>query len=319
MESIKEELQNMESLHVFESVEKIPEGANITASRWIFKFKRNSAGEIIKRKSRLVAKGYTQQEGIDFHETFSPTLKSDSIRIFTALAVQNNFQIHHIEINAAYLNAPLKEEIYMKPPKGHEDYNKKYWKLRKAIYGLKQSGKQWNDELDKYIKKIGYRRIISEPCLYLKENKYNNISSILAVYVDDILLAGKREEIKNTKNLIKEKFKIKDIGKVNFIIGIKFIKHKNGYFLNQFRYIEEILEKFGMKNSVPSRNTKPILDEELRKNKIDKTKYRSAIGNLLYLAISTRPDIIYSVGKAARRSKDPNLEDWENVLKILRP
>ena len=126
LESIKEEFQNMKSLQVFESVKKIPEGANVTASRWIFKFKRNSTDEIIKIKSRLVAKGYTQQEGIDFHETFSPTLKLDSIRIFTALAVQNNFQIHQIDINAAYLNAPLKEEIYMKPPKGHEDYNKKY-------------------------------------------------------------------------------------------------------------------------------------------------------------------------------------------------
>jgi len=318
LESIKEELQNMKSLQVFESVEKILEGVNVTASRWIFKFKRNSRGEIIKRKSRLVAKGYTQQEGIDFHETFSPTLKSDLIRIFTALAVQNNFQIHQIDINAAYLNTPLKEEIYMKPLKGHEDYNKKYWKLRKAIYGLKQSGKQWNDELDKYIKKIGYKRIISEPCLYSKRNKHNKISSILVIYVDDILLAVERVEIENTKKLIKERFKIKDTGKVNFIIGIKFIKHKNGYFLNQSRYAEEILEKYGMKNSVSSRNTKPIIDEELRKNKIDKTKYRSAIGNLLYLAISTRTDIMYSVGKAARRSKDPNLEDWANVLKILR-
>ena len=108
----------------------------------------------------------------------------------------------------------------------------------------------------------------------------------MAVYVDDILLAGERVEIENTKKLIKERFKIKGTGKVNFIIGIKF-KHKNGYFLNQSRYAEEILEKFGMKNSVPSRNTKPILDEDLRKNKIDKTKYRSAIRNLLYLAIST--------------------------------
>jgi len=318
LKSVNEELENMKTLQVFESTEKVPEKANITASRWIFKYKKNSKGEIIKRKSRLVAKGFTQQKGIDYHETFSPTLKSDSIRIFTALAVQNKFNIHQIDINAAYLNAPLKEEIYMKPPKGHEDYNKRYWKLKRAIYGLKQSGKQWNDELHKYLTKIHYKRIISEPCLYIKENKNNKIIGLLAVYVDDILLSGDETTINQTKTLIKNKFKIKDIGKVNYIIGIKFIKHKHGYFLNQTRYIEEILDKFNMRNTTPSRNTKPVEDEELRKIKFDQTKYRSIVGNLLYLAISTRPDIIYSVGRAARKSKNPTSEDWLNIMKILK-
>jgi len=116
-------------LKVFKPIEKVPEGANIITSRWVFKYKKNSKGEITKRKSRLVARGYTQQEGIDYHETFSPTLKLDSIRIFTALAEQNNFDIQQIDINAAYLNAKLKEEVYMRTPKGHPDYRKRYWKL----------------------------------------------------------------------------------------------------------------------------------------------------------------------------------------------
>jgi len=103
----------MKTLQVFESIEKVSEGANITDYRWIFKYKKNSKSEIIKRKSRLVAKGFTQQEEIDYHETFSPTLKFDSIRIFSALVVQNNFNIYQIDINAAYLNDPLKEQIYI--------------------------------------------------------------------------------------------------------------------------------------------------------------------------------------------------------------
>jgi len=316
--SINEELENMKMLKVFKPIEKVPEGANIITSRWVFKYKKNSKGEITKRKSRLVARGYTQQEGIDYHETFSPTLKLDSIRIFTALAVQNNFDIQQIDINAAYLNAKLKEEVYMRPPKGHPDYRKRYWKLNKAIYGLKQSGKEWNEELNKYLLIIGFKRLISEPCLYFKVDKKKKLSCILAIYVDDILLAGNRIIVERTKELIKNKFKIKDIGNVNFIIGIKFIKHKAGYFINQTRYIKEIIEKFEMNNATPTKNLIPSENEELRKIKVDQTKYRSAIGNLLYLSICTRPDIIYPISKAAQKSKDPNLEDWQNVLKIIK-
>jgi len=163
----------MRNLRVYETIDKIPNNANLISSRWIFKFKRNSNGEIIKRKSRLVAKGFTQEYGIDYKETFAPTLKQDSIRIFTAIATQNNFEINQIDITVTYLNAELNEDLYIKPPKGHEDYNNKFWKLKKIIkiiYGLKQSGAKWNDKLNDYLIKIEYKRIISEPCLYVNFN-----------------------------------------------------------------------------------------------------------------------------------------------------
>eukprot|EP00833_Pecoramyces_ruminatium_P001356 jgi/Orpsp1_1/1175388/evm.model.c7180000053657.1 len=127
MKSVSEELQNMETLQVFEPIEEeeIPTNGNITASRWIFNYKKDSNGNVIKRKARLVAKGYTQHKGVDYNETFSPTLKPDSIRIFTAIAVLYKFEIHQLD---------------------------------KAIYELKQSGRQWNEELNKFLTKIGYRR-----------------------------------------------------------------------------------------------------------------------------------------------------------------
>jgi hypothetical protein len=308
----------MKKLNVYNSIDNIPPGANLISSRWIFTYKQNDKGEIIKRKSRLVAKGYTQQFGIDYKETFSPTLKQDSIRIFTSISAQHNFNIEQIDVNAAYLNAGLKEDLYMKPPKGHEDYNKRYWKLNKAIYGLKQSGAQWNDELNRYLIKIGYKRLFSEPCLYIKCNRNGKLLSILAVYVDDILIAGTNNIIEKTKYLIRKRFKIKEIGNVDYIIGIKFVKHKNGYLLNQSRYIYDLLARHDMIDCKPIRNITPVENKSLQEIRIDETKYRSLIGNLLYLAIRTRPDIIYAVSKAARKSKEPNLEDWDNVIRILR-
>jgi len=202
----------MKNLEVFKTVKNIPEGANLISYRWIFKYKKNAEGKIVKRKARLVAKGCTQKQGIDYHDTFAPTLKHDSIRILTAIATKNNFNIEQIDINAAYLNARLKEEIYMKAPEGHPDFNKNYLKLNKAIYGLKQSGLEWNNELNNYLIKIGFRRLFSKPCLYVKEDKRKSIICILGVYVDDILIAGNKGEIILVKKQIKNKFKIKEIG-----------------------------------------------------------------------------------------------------------
>jgi len=161
----------------------------------IFKYKKDFNGNIIKRKSRLVAREFTQKFGIDFQDTFSPTLKSDSIRIFISISAKKNFNIEQINVNAAYLNAKSTEKNFMKPPQGHPDYNKKYWKLNKAIYGLKQSGREWNKELNKFFSSIGFKRLVSEPCIYIKEGKFKNIIYLLGVYVNDILISGIDSEI----------------------------------------------------------------------------------------------------------------------------
>jgi len=121
--------------------------------------------------------------------------------------------------------------------------------LNKAIYGLKQSGAKWNDELNNYLIKIEYKRLISEFCLYIKCNNYDKLQSILAVYVDDVLIAGTKIVIEKTKYLIRKRFKIKEIGNVDYIIGIKFIKHKNDYFLNQSKYIIDLLVNITLNES----------------------------------------------------------------------
>jgi len=117
---------------------------------------------------------------------------------------KKNFKIEQIDINAAYLNANLTKEVYMKPPEGHPDYNKKLWKLNKAIYGLKQSGREWNKEINNFLINLEFKQLLSEPCLYIKRNNQNSINCILGVYVDDIPKAGESKEINNTKNRIKK-------------------------------------------------------------------------------------------------------------------
>jgi len=317
MEAVKEELDSMTNLKVYEIIKDIPENANLITTRWIFKYKRDANGKIIKRKARLVARGYTQEPGSDFHNTFAPTLKQDSLRIFTSVSVNMNFRIKQIDINSAYLNAPLQEDIYLEAPIGHPAYRKYFWKMNKAIYGLRQSANAWNNELNKILIKIKFSRLNSDPCIYKKTNNKNIITCLLAVYVDDIIISGTNEEIDNTINLIKKELKIKEIGDVDFIIGIKFVKITNGYILHQKRYITDLLRKYDNYLSGSSTFIKPIENNKLKLIKVDQTKYRSLIGNLLYLAISTRPDILFAVTKSARKSNDPNKEDWINLIKIL--
>jgi len=138
------------------------------------------------------------------------------------------------------------------------------------------------------------------------------------VYVDDILIIGKKNEILDVKDQIKNIYKIKDIGEVDFVIGIKFEKQKNGYILHQKGYIKELIERYNLSNTKPVRNLKPVNEIKNRYKAFNETSYRSAIGNLLYLAVCTRPDIIFSVVRAARKSKNPTIEDWHNVKKIFR-
>lgn len=221
LEAVDEERNNFKRLNVYSETDEVPEDANIISGRWVLKHKKDANGNIIKRKARLVAKGFTQQLGIDYDKTLSPTLKQDSLRILTAIASQRNFNIEQIDINAAYLNANLDEDIYMKIPEGFPNNKNKYWKLNKAIYGLKQSGRAWNNKLNDILTQMNFKRLQCYPCVYKKE-KNNEIICILAVYVDDILITGENYEIYKTKKLIKKYFQIKDIVNADFIIEIKF-------------------------------------------------------------------------------------------------
>ena len=316
LKAVEEELNNMKNKNVYTIVSNIPNGKNLISSRWVFSYKRDDRGNIIKYKARLVARGFSQVYGVDYEETFSPTLKQDSLRIITNLSTFFNFEMYQLDIKAAYLNAEVDEELYMEIPDGFE--NRGFWKLNKAIYGLKQAGRMWNNKINNTLLNLNFVRSKSEPCVYYRKDNKNNISCILAIYVDDIIISGKKNEINYIKTEIKKIFDLSDIGPVDFIIGIKFIKTKYGYIMHQLQYLNKILEKFeiGKYNQISSLTF--IQNEELRKRKFNSKKYMQAVGSLLYLAMGTRPDILFATSKASRKNKDPTYEDWINVLKIFR-
>ncbi len=174
-------------------VTDLPAGRKAVGSKWVYKVKTGADGSIERYKARLVARGFSQSYGTDYDETFSPVVRQESLRVLIALSVQYGLQLHQVDVTTAFLNGNLEEEIYMKPPEGFcttgEDHL--VCRLKKSIYGLKQSPKCWNTALGSHLKDMGFIQSTSDPCIYMKAGG----DVYLSVYVDNIVIAGRNQHI----------------------------------------------------------------------------------------------------------------------------
>ena len=206
--------KEMESLHANEVrvLVEIPKDRKAVGSQWIYKTKRNANGTIERHKVRLVAQGFSQQYAQDYDETFSLVVRFESLRKVIALTIQNGLKLHQMDVTTAFLNGELKEEVHMKQPEGYVVKGKEglVCKLKKSIHGLKQSSRCWNSTLDDYLKQIGFLQTAGDPCLYMASE---GEMFLIAIYVDDILLAGKSmKRINTVKQALSQKFLVKDMG-----------------------------------------------------------------------------------------------------------
>jgi len=316
--AIKDELENLYNNKIFTLVDHVPKGKNLITTKWVFTNKRDAENNIIKRKARVVARGFKQKKGIDFELTYSPTLNIDALKLIISLSSSLNWDIMQLDIKAAYLNAKLDTDIYITIPPGDPYFGRGYWKLNKALYGLRQSGRQWNITITDFLIEKGYKQLTSEKCIFGKF-KNNRLTSIIGLYVDDMVITGEKEEIKNIIKKIKNNFKISKAEPINYILGIKVEKEDNKYYISQTGFIEKLLKSFNIQYT---RKTYTPCVGDNTKSENDKpfniTTYKSAIGSLIYLSKCTRPDIAFAVSKAARNSEKPTISDWIKVTHILK-
>lgn len=299
----------------------LPKGRKAIQNKWVFKIKRDAAGNISKYKARLVAKGFSQRPGIDFNETFSPVIRYDSIRYLLALAVTKKYRIEQMDAITAYLQSDLCEEIFMEQPDAYTDGTQRVCKLNKAIYGLKQASRQWNQKLDEALKKRGFRKSIADPCIYFS----NDLSIIIAIYVDDFLIFYRHiNDLNQTKNFLHSVFKMKDLGEARSCLGMKIHQHNDGIDIDQSTYIEDILKRFGMQDCKPM-GTPSDTSQKLSANMVNeendltgKIAYREAVGSLIHLANCTRPDIAFAVNNVSRFNAKHGTEHWGAVKRIFR-
>ena len=304
---------------------KLPEGKTPIGCKWVFKVKPDQNGNVGKFKGRLVAKGFNQQYGVDYDETYAPVVRFSSIRAILAFAIQKDMIIHQMDVVSAFLNGTLKEEVYMEQAEGYVKRGQEdlYCKLNKSLYGLKQSPRLWNETLHQFLTDKDFVRAEADPCVYVNTN--NKVLTIITVYVDDlIIICSTLNRLKDIKSCLTERFKMKDLGSLHYCLGINITHDKANkqIFLSQEQFIIRKLKEYGLENSNPV-DTPRDCNVRMQKNdgvsnSVSKEHYQSMVGSLLYLSVGTRPDISQAVGEVCKYTSNPMEVHLTAVKRIFR-
>jgi hypothetical protein len=319
--SIQAEHQSLIDHGTFEIVDR-PINKKPITSRHVFKIKTDDKGAIAKFKTRLVARGFNQTYGEDYFEVFSPTLRMESVRFLIATAVMKQMKVHHLDVETAFLNGTLAEDIFMEIPDGFDqfDKSKQCFKLKKSIYGLKQASRVWNELFTAELINLGFKRSDGDPCIFVLTNQQQLIA-LIGVFVDDCFIVGGDKDIERIKSQLMNIFKMHDLGPLTFALGIKFNQQKDfSIKMSQSLYVEKMLEKFSMQDCRTTTTPLPIKESSQTNPKPyeDINRYQQLVGSLIYLSNSTRPDIAYAVSFLARSMHAPTESDFSNGKRVLR-
>ncbi|GKD26014.1 retrovirus-related pol polyprotein from transposon TNT 1-94, partial [Tanacetum coccineum] len=265
--------------------------------KWIFKNKKDESSLVIRNKVRLVAVGYRQQEGIDYDEMFALVARIEAIRLFLAYVAHKDFTVFQMDVKTAFLNGILKEEVYVGQPPGFvsKQYPDHVYALDKALYGLKQAPRVWYDVLSKFLIDSGFQKGSIDTTLFIK--KKGKHIMLIQIYVDDIIFGSTNlKYCMKFSELMVKRFEMSIMEEMKFFLGLQVNQFSNGIFINQSKYIPDILKRFRMENcnTVPTpmvEQTKLKLD--LVGKPVDHTDYRIMIVLLMYLT-SSSPDIMFA-------------------------
>ncbi|KAK1646122.1 hypothetical protein QYE76_063927, partial [Lolium multiflorum] len=247
LEAMHEELNNFKRNKVWTLVEKPKECRNVIGTKWIFKNKQDEFGNVVRNKARLVAQGFSQVEGIDFGETYAPVARLESIRILLAYASHHNFKLQQMDVKSAFLNGPLHEEVYVKQPPGFEDLNfpNHVYKLDKALYGLKQAPRAWYEHLKELLVDRGFDVGLIDPTLFTK--RVNGELFVCQLYVDDIIFGSTNKAFNDEfSKLMTDRFEMSMMGEMKFFLGFEIKQLREGTFINQAKYLQDMLKRFKM-------------------------------------------------------------------------
>nr|AAM19019.1 putative polyprotein [Oryza sativa Japonica Group] len=320
-EAVRSEMDSIMSNGTWEIVER-PYGCKPVGCKWVFKKKLRPDGTIEKYKARLVAKGYTQKEGEDFFDTYSPVARLTTIRVLLALAASHGLLVHQMDVKTAFLNGELEEEIYMDQPDGYvlEGQEGMVCKLLKSLYGLKQAPKQWHEKFDTTLTSAGFVVNEADKCVYYRYGGGEGV--ILCLYVDDILIFGTSlNVIEEVKDYLSKSFEMKDLGEADVILNIKLQRgDEGGITLVQSHYVDKVLSRFGYSDCKPAPTPydPSVLLRKNRRIARDQLRYSQIIGSLMYLASATRPDISFAVSKLSRFVSNPGDDHWQALERVMR-
>lgn len=322
IKAMQEEMASLEDNQTWELLE-LPHDRQAIGCKWIYKMKRGEDGSIRRFKARLVAQGYSQKFGEDYDQVFAPVVKHSTFRVLLALAARRNMEVYHMDAKTAFLNGTIDEVIFMKQPPGFVavDKSKLVCRLKKSLYGLKQSARSWNQTLHATFLSSGFLQGMADPCFYRK--KFEDDWSYILIYVDDIIIASRKHElITKVESTLKLKFKIENLGPIKEYFELEISKDVDGlYNISQSRYIKQVIADFSLSEAkiseVPMNNNYEKDNNEFEILP-DAEKYRKLIGCLLYISVISRPDISASVSILAQKISRPTQRHWNELKRIVR-
>jgi hypothetical protein len=332
----RDELKSLKDLKVFVLVPRseIPRGQRPLKGKLVCKRKRDDAGNISRYKVRYVAKGFAQRYRIDYNKTTAPTARLESFRALMHIAAVLDWDIQHVDIKTAFLHGvlPESETVFMEQPPGFEEPGKEdwVWRLVKSLYGMKQASRIWNMTFHKTMEKMGFRRLVNEWCVYRRQTPTG--TTIFAVHVDDIIaISSSPDENDLFKTELKSHWDISDLGTAKFALGISISRDRptRTIHLAQTALIDRIVEQFGQSDahsvSTPMvqglQITRPDPSIPVTSDIVTwmtRTPYRSLVGSLNYLAVATRPDVAFAVGRLATVLDCYRPEHWDAAVRVVR-
>nr|GEZ78218.1 retrovirus-related Pol polyprotein from transposon TNT 1-94 [Tanacetum cinerariifolium] len=274
----EEELLKFKLLNVWTLVD-LPPGKRVIGTRWVCRNKRYQRGIVVRNKSRLVAQGHRQEEGIDYDEVFAPIARIEAIRLFLAYASFMDFTVYQMNVKSKFLYRTIKEEVYVSQPPGFVDlaFPDRVYKVEKALYGLHQAPRAWYETLSTYLLDKRFRRGTTDKTLFIKKIKDDIL--LVQVYVDDIFFGSTKRSLSTEfEQLMHKRFQMSPIGELTFFLGLQVEQRKDGIFLSQDEYVSDILKKFGFSSvkstSTPMETHKP-LSKDANGTDVDVHLYRS--------------------------------------------
>nr|GEY60302.1 retrovirus-related Pol polyprotein from transposon TNT 1-94 [Tanacetum cinerariifolium] len=274
----------------------------------------------LQNKAHLVAKGYRQEEGIDFEESFASVSHIEAIRIFIANATSKNMTVYQMDVKTAFLNDELKEEVYVSQPEGFvdPDHPTHVYRLKKALYGLKQAPRAWYDTLSRFLLDNNFSKGAVDPTLFTRKTGKHIL--LVQIYVDDIIFASiDPTDCDMFSNEMCSKFQMSMMGQMSFFLGLQVSQSPRGIFINKSKFALEILKKFEM-DSCDSVETPMVdrlkLDEDPSRIPVDQTRFPSMVRSLMYLTAS-RPDLVFAVCMCARYQAKPTKKNLEALKRVF--
>lgn len=325
--AIEEEFESLIKNGTWE-LTALPPDRTAIKNRWLFKIKPGYNGVPQRYKARLVAKGFTQRQGIDYHDTFAPVVKHATLRIVLAIVAALDLEIIQLDVKTAFLYGDLEESIYMEQPEGYSvvGKEKEVCRLIKSIYGLKQSPRCWNIKFNDFLLKFGLKRSTADPCVYYR--RQGEELTIVVIFVDDGLICSNQpESLSLIVEHLQTEFEMRTLPADRFLgLSITRDRTKRLLSLSQPHFIAKILEKFNMSGCNPKTipadpaarlNSSMGPSSENEFDQMSSTPYREAVGSLIYVMTTTRPDIAFSVGQTAQYCQNPGPGHWNGVKRIL--